>query len=830
MGKVGEMYVALGADTKKLKKGMKESQGLIRGTMDAINNMKAELVSIGAVAGPIAAIRQWAGAVNDLEDKTNMAGESASRLLALGEYVGISTEEMAGAMAKMSKATVTAAQSMSTAAASGGESTDVFTRFGIQILDNNGKLLSAEQILTNVTNKHRAMANGVEKTAMEMEIFGRSGAKLNDLLNLTESQMQDVYATAEKTGLVLNHTTTQAFEDAEFQINKSKLAMKGLTASLGAEMLPQLQKLTTFLSDASEGFASLDKNERQNIATALEIAAAVSAISIGWRGLVFLSAPLIGAVNAVTAAYGRLAASAWAAKAAVGGVVLTAAAAAAYKGYEDYQHYQSGGEFEYDDTGNVTRKEGTAYSTGSSDDYDTVSANFNTSTGEYDIPVDTQAGIVDFSGGDFSGGGSKGADQAVKEISEINRQITELQAKVPELTADFEKLNTAIAVQAVDGGQSVILGIAAERDARIQGIDDWLEKVKSATAEAEQIRQRAAESGDAVAMANAEAMLAERVAAERQAAVDAKNAKVEIDRQTVAELQSNATQLAEFKAELDEAMRQGDMERFHAVMSEENVAFMADMAAKQETMQAYYDWRMQAEESFSTFAIRAANQLKTSLGQAAAQALVYGKSFTKAIKDMVKQIAAMYVEWAVQKLVALALSKTIMKQETAMAKAQGAAMYAAYAPAAIAKLIINPGAGVTAALALAAAVSAGLAIGTLGGKGKTSDDGDIGGWTHTINGVTLPDTKLPSGGTHTINGVTLPGLANGGIVTAPTLALIGEAGDEAVIPLSKMGDMFSGGGQVNAVQNIYGDINTGADSDDLFNDFSSLVMSGLRGA
>ena len=157
-------------------------------------------------------------------------------------------------------------------------------------------------------------------------------------------------------------------------------------------------------------------------------------------------------------------------------------------------------------------------------------------------------------------------------------------------------------------------------------------------------------------------------------------------------------------------------------------------------------------------------------------------------------------------------------------------MYAAYAPAAIAKLIINPGAGVTAALALAAAVSAGLAIGTLGGKGKTSDDGDIGGWTHTINGVTLPDTKLPSGGTHTINGVTLPGLANGGIVTAPTLALIGEAGDEAVIPLSKMGDMFSGGGQVNAVQNIYGDINTGADSDDLFNDFSSLVMSGLRGA
>ena len=36
----------------------------------------------------------------------------------------------------------------------------------------------------------------------------------------------------------------------------------------------------------------------------------------------------------------------------------------------------------------------------------------------------------------------------------------------------------------------------------------------------------------------------------------------------------------------------------------------------------------------------------------------------------------------------------------------------------------------------------------------------------------------------------VPGLATGGIVTSPTLALIGEAGPEAVVPL----DRFHGGG------------------------------------
>jgi len=44
----------------------------------------------------------------------------------------------------------------------------------------------------------------------------------------------------------------------------------------------------------------------------------------------------------------------------------------------------------------------------------------------------------------------------------------------------------------------------------------------------------------------------------------------------------------------------------------------------------------------------------------------------------------------------------------------------------------------------------------------------------------------------------IPMMANGGIVTSPTLAMIGEAGPEAVIPLSKMGGV--GGGMTIVVQ------------------------------
>ena len=91
-GKVGEMVVALGVNNDQLKKGLKESTDLISSTMNTISSMKSELLSMGAVAGPISSIQKWAAAVNDLTDKTNMAGESASKLLAVGQYVGLSAD------------------------------------------------------------------------------------------------------------------------------------------------------------------------------------------------------------------------------------------------------------------------------------------------------------------------------------------------------------------------------------------------------------------------------------------------------------------------------------------------------------------------------------------------------------------------------------------------------------------------------------------------------------------------------------------------------------------------------------------------------------------
>jgi hypothetical protein len=61
--------------------------------------------------------------------------------------------------------------------------------------------------------------------------------------------------------------------------------------------------------------------------------------------------------------------------------------------------------------------------------------------------------------------------------------------------------------------------------------------------------------------------------------------------------------------------------------------------------------------------------------------------------------------------------------------------------------------------------------------------------------------------------------AEGGIVTKPTMSLMGEAGPEAIIPLSKLGDMMGGGGPTTVVVEMDGRVAAKA----VFDNMSSVM-------
>ena len=128
-------------------------------------------------------------------------------------------------------------------------------------------------------------------------------------------------------------------------------------------------------------------------------------------------------------------------------------------------------------------------------------------------------------------------------------------------------------------------------------------------------------------------------------------------------------------------------------------------------------------------------------------------------------------------------------------------------------------ADVAASAASASAALAGIGSGGGGGGGGGgSGVGDIPPLPQHIldmlaeQGITPPGVGNPRSRTAT--------LAAGGIVTSPTLALMGERGPEAVIPLNKLGGMGGGGTQIHVhAENFYG-----------YSDFIDAVQqAGLEG-
>lgn len=80
-------------------------------------------------------------------------------------------------------------------------------------------------------------------------------------------------------------------------------------------------------------------------------------------------------------------------------------------------------------------------------------------------------------------------------------------------------------------------------------------------------------------------------------------------------------------------------------------------------------------------------------------------------------------------------------------------------------------------------------------------------WNSTVGGKTLTIPSIPAIGTFPgFPGFSydIPYLADGGIVRSPTLAMIGEAGPEAVVPLTRGRDYLGGGGETHVHVHLSG--------------------------
>lgn len=248
MATLGELVVSLSANTAQFTSAMDKAAFTTQKRMD---QMLASANQLGAALGTTLAASALAVAagikltVDRMDDlgknaqRLGMTTEALSGLEYAAEMSGVSVEELHASISRLNKAM--------------GDGSPAFDAMGISIKGANGALKSSDEVLAEVAEKFAGYRDGAEKSALAMEIFGKSGAGLVPLLNSGSEGLAQMADEAARFGIVVGKDTTDAA--AAFNDNLTRVAktQEGLVAQLTAALLPTLER-------ASNEFVDLARN------------------------------------------------------------------------------------------------------------------------------------------------------------------------------------------------------------------------------------------------------------------------------------------------------------------------------------------------------------------------------------------------------------------------------------------------------------------------------------------------------------------------------------------------------------------------------------------
>lgn len=311
---IGGLIVRMKADLtdyqQKLDKMDKETVKTSSKVSNAFKGMSNIIAGAGiAVSGfaatAIKSAMDWGNAVDDLADKTGMAGEEASKLLYIAKSVGVGTEEANMMFARFSRTIYNSADAMAKASAAGQASDDILSKLGVSAVDlSTGAMRDTVDIFQDVKDKLNDMSDGWQKTAYEMELFGRSGTDMHDMLSMSREDMEKVVTKAKAMGLIISSETAAAWEKFERQLNATKGTMTGIGITIGNEMLPKLQEMLNDVQGVSKAYVNMDSKQKETVNSLVELVAKIGVATAAVKGVEWVIGRSLGP-------WGLLAAAIW---------------------------------------------------------------------------------------------------------------------------------------------------------------------------------------------------------------------------------------------------------------------------------------------------------------------------------------------------------------------------------------------------------------------------------------------------------------------------------------------------------------------------------------
>lgn len=236
MAVVSDIEIRLRADIARLQQDMDRARREVSSTMSNITSVVkgamgalAAIGGIAAFAGFIKSAIDATDAVSDISQRTGVAIKDIAGLQLWFQIGGAEAGEFESSMIKLSKAIAT--------------NGDAFKRIGVSTREANGALRSNVDVIRDSADALAKMQDGTAKTALAIELFGKSGATLIPVLNSGSQGLQEMTEMAEKLGLTYDEKVVEQAGKFNDTLDFLGLAAQGVGRQVAAQLLPSLNSL-----------------------------------------------------------------------------------------------------------------------------------------------------------------------------------------------------------------------------------------------------------------------------------------------------------------------------------------------------------------------------------------------------------------------------------------------------------------------------------------------------------------------------------------------------------------------------------------------------------
>lgn len=207
-----------------------------------------------AVAGSTAALAlltkqaiNTADQMAKMAQKVGVSVEALSTLKYAADQSGVSVETLQSSLVRLTK-------NASDAAKGTGDAIQGFNALGISVAAADGKLKSSDALLVEIAEKFASFEDGANKTALAVNLFGKSGAELIPMLNAGASGIDELRQRARDLGLELDTNTAKQAEQFNDLLADAANLAKGFGNDLAKSLLPALVSLAeVFVDNGIEG-------------------------------------------------------------------------------------------------------------------------------------------------------------------------------------------------------------------------------------------------------------------------------------------------------------------------------------------------------------------------------------------------------------------------------------------------------------------------------------------------------------------------------------------------------------------------------------------------